>query len=34
VEVDGPSDDGRLVESLADIEGVRSVHILFDDERE
>lgn len=34
VEVNGPSDDGRLVQALTEIDGVRSVQILSDDDRE
>lgn len=34
VQLNGPSDDGRLVEVLSGIDGVRSVHVLSDDDRE
>lgn len=34
VEVTGPSDDGRLVQTLSEIDGVHSVQILSDDDRE
>lgn len=34
VEVNGPSDDGRLVRTLTEIDGVRSVQIVSEDDRE
>lgn len=34
VEVSGPSDDSRLVQALSEIDGVHSVQILTDDDRE
>ncbi|MBM9463836.1 MgtC/SapB family protein [Aeromicrobium sp. YIM 150415] len=34
VELNGPSDDGRLVDVLTRIDGVRSVQILAEDDRE